>query len=432
MNAQTIGLLFGAALLATPASAQMGGQNIPDLSGIAGEIAQAAQHNGVNASGKMSSGLTVPSVNPGAASRALGKQLRDSIEAKTGPNPKLAALENGMSTALTSLESQMERKGIAKRDFGVAVAYAFVMNYETATGKVVPEDASVRAGRTIAQAVKTAWGSRYAEMSDAEKEKAYESLLMSATLMNAFYQQFKSAGKTQDAQNLQQAAAALFQTISGSPASQVRIASNGTISGLKAGANGARPHSVAGAGSGKAGTASSAERAAPTEKRRKHPLSPFIAKVPYGSLAVEKVFLNPETGVGVGGMVLVNYEPYVLFKNGMIRRAPDIALAELNAQTDDAFPGYWGTWKRQSANKIAVTWDNGKTETMDDHLLAKPGPANFKLNGFYRSISGGGNTAMGGDVMTFSQNSFQFHPDGTFTNDRAGGGTSSNVTALST
>ena len=84
--------------LARPAAAQLGSQDLPDLSGLAGAIADSVKTppSGPEPLKKRApgalyrSGLVVPSVHPGETARGIARQLREKVEAKSGPNPASA------------------------------------------------------------------------------------------------------------------------------------------------------------------------------------------------------------------------------------------------------------------------------------------------------------------------------------------------------
>ncbi len=229
--------LVGFGLLARPANAQIGG-GVPDLSGFADEIASSFSTDPKGASksadGKFKSGLSVPSVTPGAAARGIGKQLREALE-KGGKKEGTAAIETEMPETLKKLEAGLEQVGLAKRDMGVAVAYAFIYNWETATGQTIPEKPSMIAAKNVATAIGKHWGPKFAKMTPESKEKMYESLLISTTLFNAFAQQFDKAGKTEDAASIRKTAGQMFEKLIGVPPSQVKIDAQGKITGLAAG-----------------------------------------------------------------------------------------------------------------------------------------------------------------------------------------------------
>lgn len=239
--------IFAAALTVTaaclsggsPASAQVGGQGIPDLSDFAGAIGKSVESGATAKSaapgGVFNSGLTVPSVTPGATAKAIGKQLREGIEQKAGPQPKLAQLEAGMPQLLTELEGFLVKNGLAKRDFGIAYAYAFLTDWETANNQTVPPQPSIKAAKTIASAISKHWGPKFNSLTPAAKEKLYESLLISTFLMSTLTQQSEKAGKTQEAASSRQSAGQVFEKLTGVPPSQVKISPEGKITGLSAG-----------------------------------------------------------------------------------------------------------------------------------------------------------------------------------------------------
>ncbi|MBC8138365.1 MAG: hypothetical protein H8F28_21005, partial [Fibrella sp.] len=71
-------------------------------------------------------------------------------------------------------------------------------------------------------------------------------------------------------------------------------------------------------------------------------------------------------------------------------------------------------------------WDDG--DFYGPLPAAKPGE---RLTGFYSSISGGGNTALGGSTMVVVTDDITFLPNGRFKAGRFAGGMSDQVTATS-
>lgn len=225
-----------AAALAAPAAAQLGAQGVPDLSQFASAIAKSVENPAAekpNAGGGLfRSGLTVPSVQPGETARDIGRQLRTQIEKQAGPQAGLAQLESGMPQALAELEKQFEAVGLAKRDLGVAMAYTFIQNWETANKQTVAQQPSLLAAKSLAAAVAKHWGPRFSALEPAAQEKIYESLLVSTTLMSAFAEQFAKAGKTAEEDGIRQTAAEMFQKLIGAAPSKVKITDDGRIVGL--------------------------------------------------------------------------------------------------------------------------------------------------------------------------------------------------------
>lgn len=138
--------------------------------------------------------------------------------------------------------------------------------------------------------------------------------------------------------------------------------------------------------------------------------------------------LHYEAGGGVGGGASVVLSPYLLLVDGRITRAPGEDLDTWNIAADRRKRAkYWGKWRR-NGKTLNIVWDDGTTSMWNYGAVydAKPGPANMKLRGYYRNISGGGTSALGGDITTFVQSNFTFAPDGTFTSGSTAGSMSSN------
>ncbi|RYG81769.1 hypothetical protein EON77_07535, partial [bacterium] len=325
--------------LAAPvaANAQLGGAGLPDLSGLSGAISGTVAPKGA---GTFSSGLTVPSVDPGATAKGIGRQFRTGVESKSGAkNPALLALENALPDSLAKMEAEFGRLGYAKRDFGIAVGYFFVTNYETATGKTVPQAASLAAARTVAKATASLWGTRFNALAPAQKESLYETMIVAPMVLNAFATQFQKAGKTADAQGMRQAAGDLFQKIVGTNPSAVTIDASGRISGL-------------------AGGSSATASARPTTTRPVNTLP--AGKLTPSSLGGARVFVMYV--VPINGSSPIN--ELVLFPDGTaLDDLPSGPVAGFDAATIRAAsrrPNV-GRWS-QSGNRLTVTIGRGKPD----------------------------------------------------------------------
>lgn len=217
------------------ARAQDGG-GVPDLSDFAGAIARSAQappaKSEPRAGEAWKSGMAVPSVKPGEGARGIGRKFRLEGEKNGAPREALQQLEDAMPKILVALEDAFEKNGFSKRDMGVAYAYVFIDLYENATSQSVPEAPSKVAMRTLGTAISTHWGPKFATLEPADRESLYESLIISTSLTTMLTQQFDEAGKADEAKAMRQSSAQLFETLIGVPPAQVKIAEDGTISGL--------------------------------------------------------------------------------------------------------------------------------------------------------------------------------------------------------
>jgi hypothetical protein len=142
---------------------------------------------------------------------------------------------------------------------------------------------------------------------------------------------------------------------------------------------------------------------------------------------IKGIVINAESGVGVGGMVTIEYRPYLLLQNGSIYRYPIVAPYDLDvAASKTAEPNKWGTWKMEGKTLVVTLPEKGvmKTERWDsDWFWAKAPVANEKIKGAYMTIGGGGNTAMGGNTMIVYSTNLTFNDKGQFIMKKTGGGT---------
>jgi len=134
---------------------------------------------------------------------------------------------------------------------------------------------------------------------------------------------------------------------------------------------------------------------------------------------VDGVFFKVFYTFGVGGMMIVDYEPVVLFKDGSYYEVEGEALEDIDlAQRRAANPRKWGRWAR-TATGYALSDSKGQMVDMklQDGKLFKAFPAETTQNRLaakYTRVSGGGNSSLGGDVTIAAQNDLTFAPDGRY------------------
>lgn len=424
--------------LARPASAQLGASDLPDLSGLAGAIEQSIKTPPPPPpKGKLfSSGMTVPSVHPGATATGIARQMRESAEKQGSPNPAMKELEAGMPAIITGLEAQMVKQGFAKRDLGVAMGLFFVGNWETATKSTLSDAAAGAVIRSVAQASATKWKARFAALSPAAKEKTYESLLTGTALLTIFAQSFETAGKTQEAAGMRQAAGALFEKVIGVPPTQVDIANDGRISGpaptppADAPPVDAPPVDAPPADAPPAMDAPPVEAPPADTPPAGKPGASRGAGVKPSQIAGVYAHLVQETGVG--GYLYENFKPLLVLKDGFYCEDFDVAPSQFDAAASRRdLPRHWKRWRfnaavgggtwHGSAKHIQVLNSEGVWKTADwVGPLSGGGKSSF-LSGTYSSLGGGGSAAFGGDMSFAYQNTYTFLPGGRFL---AGGSTS--------
>ncbi|MGE7418930.1 hypothetical protein [Methylobacterium tarhaniae] len=145
---------------------------------------------------------------------------------------------------------------------------------------------------------------------------------------------------------------------------------------------------------------------------------------------VEGVYFRSATGVGVGGMVVIEYEPLILFRDGTSYETGDAALEDVDLAVErTARPRRFGRWTR-TGDAFVLTGQGGKPQ---EHRLqdgsffrafpAEPGERTIARS--YRRLSGGGTSAMGGDVTVAVSNRYDFRPDGAYGRGGSVGATNS-------
>ncbi len=150
--------------------------------------------------------------------------------------------------------------------------------------------------------------------------------------------------------------------------------------------------------------------------------------------AVEGVYFRSTTGVGVGGMVVIEFEPLILFRDGSYYEIDDAALEDVDLAAERAAkPRRFGRWTR-SSDSYVLTGTGGKPQDYrlqnGSFFKAYPAAAGERtIARSYRRMSGGGNTAMGGDVMIAVSNRYDFRSDGTYGRGGSTGATNSGATS---
>ena len=133
---------------------------------------------------------------------------------------------------------------------------------------------------------------------------------------------------------------------------------------------------------------------------------------------VAEVLFRSAATFGVGGMVILEYEPVILLKDGSYYEIGDAALEDVDLAAEQAAkPKQFGRWSQPGDNYV-LTGADGKANSyvLQDGALFKAYPAEqpTMLTTRYKRISGGGNTALGGETMIARSSIYTFMPDGQF------------------
>ncbi len=144
---------------------------------------------------------------------------------------------------------------------------------------------------------------------------------------------------------------------------------------------------------------------------------------------ISSVIMHLEYESGVGGAIYPVYNPYILFKDGTIYSEPNTLDLVASRRND---PKKWGVWKLEGG-LLKITWNAKPAKykfsewKKDSYKNVSPAKKGETLSGSFKTISGGGNTALGGDVMIVNSNTITFNDQGQFTLAKVGGGSTSSV-----
>jgi hypothetical protein len=116
--------------------------------------------------------------------------------------------------------------------------------------------------------------------------------------------------------------------------------------------------------------------------------------------------------MGMGGFLTTDIYPVVLFRDGSALK--DITgLSDRNglAGNRSANPDDWTSWRR-SAGKVELQGSDG-WKPLPFPRTYNSLPADFRLDGQFRRLTGGGNMAAGGDQSVSAVSEYRFWRDGT-------------------
>ena len=134
--------------------------------------------------------------------------------------------------------------------------------------------------------------------------------------------------------------------------------------------------------------------------------------------AVEGVYFRSTTGFGVGGMVTVEFEPIILLTDGSYYMVDDAAFEDVDLASErSAHPRRFGRWTKSGSSYSLSEDDHNPVEYEigdGSFFPAFPAPAGETIAATYERISGGGNSAMGGEMTIAVSNDIRFGADGQF------------------
>ena len=135
--------------------------------------------------------------------------------------------------------------------------------------------------------------------------------------------------------------------------------------------------------------------------------------------------------------MIIEYRPYLLLNDGTAYKHCEVSPYDLDVdKCRQVETRNWGVWRLEGKTMIMTMNDDHKMERWDKNWFwAPPAAKNEKMSGTWSTISGGGNTALGGGSIVVSSNQLTFNSQGQFTTLSTGGssytGATGSVTAYS-
>ncbi len=153
--------------------------------------------------------------------------------------------------------------------------------------------------------------------------------------------------------------------------------------------------------------------AAPVARR---PPPPVTTAPPASSgQSARRVMFELKYKYGVGGAAYPTYDLVALLKDGTAAKLGSYAVDNVDvsairrSKASDV-----GTWRNAGGN-VQVRWSDGDMTELKPNVGPPTAlPASRHLSGTYQAIGGGGNTALGGQVLTAQVKQFTFRSNGTF------------------
>lgn len=156
-------------------------------------------------------------------------------------------------------------------------------------------------------------------------------------------------------------------------------------------------------------TAAAAAAATPTR-----PSAPLLE-------SIEAIGFDSRPAVGVGGFITLAIYPIVLFRNGdVLTDVSGLAAAGGVEAHRRAHPDEWTRWRRQGGElQLAkeAGWEAPSFQNTYQRL-----PDDFRLDGFFRALSGTGNLAIGGTDAVTAWREYRFWRDGRVVRGGGSGG----------
>ncbi|MCF2149525.1 hypothetical protein IQ276_024455 [Desmonostoc muscorum LEGE 12446] len=162
----------------------------------------------------------------------------------------------------------------------------------------------------------------------------------------------------------------------------------------------------------------------PNKTERSPAVTPGIASSQSDAKIVAQIDsfgFNSRPKVGIGGFIALDIYPVVLFRNGdALTNVEGLSFGGGLAAHKRANPDEWTRWRRQGGKLQLAQKDGWKALPFQTTYPKLPN--DFRLNGLFRSLSGTGTVAIGGNQSIAAWQDYRFSADGQVVRGNGAGG----------
>lgn len=350
----------------------------------------------------------------------LAAKERQLVELTRAQNPAMAdALQKAFREDLIAqLEPLLRQVGLDPDDMADMTTVYWVNAWEAANGVIgsQPDRALVQGARQQIAGV-LAKNPGLAQMTDAQKQDVADTMIIQGLLVDARMQAVAKQPAAQRKQMSDTIAAEAQQLLKTDPRAVAL-----TPQGFK-------PKASSGSAALKGDSSAPGPGPGPA-------LAAAVPGHPENWKNVEGVYFRSAFTFGVGGMMVQDFEPLVLFRDGTYYAIDGAALEDVDLASEHASkPARFGKWQKTGGRYTLVDDDDkdGKSDpvALQDGQFFKAFPSEAsgnKLAATYSRVSGGGDTALGGDVIVGGRTDLTFSVDGSFGRKGSGGAMNTGAT----
>jgi hypothetical protein len=387
-----------------PLQADISVKKLPSVGNLAVMIGKANQADVektvYNKAGKISAGLSVPDSSRGRTAEELAGYLSNNSEELR------KQLYDAFSTERASFETYLTNANFDTKDMGVAYAACFIVLWELASHKELPQEGSLQAGKFLVHSFRGI-GDQYASISDTEKADAYDWLMTTPVVYGSLIKSFDKESRSKEAEMLREHAGQLFSETFKFTHDMITISDKGEF-----GVDEDRIMAYQ-----KQQGVSAAPRAKDTLTSQNHPVIPVFKKLS----GIKGIAIISNIGLDVfSRSYKLKSRNILLFENGDFSKDLETILEKGIAYSQNNHPDKWGKFKI-SNRKLSLKYNHKNQYDIQKYFtLYPPNPVNKKLSGCWSSsktfeLSNGVSTGSGMGISGYCfDNNGRFYKNNTF------------------